>query len=158
MAGYTVFIVEDNGSKLQEIRAALRHEISGEPLTTSSIANAYRVMANADFDLVILDMTFEVSSELGSVAKESLAGIELLQYMGRMGLSVPVIVATQHTTFYTPELPGIDSIEKLDELLKELFPANYFTTVHVDLAGEVWKTELVSATRRALARGRGRAS
>ncbi len=51
-------------------------------------------------------------------------------------------------------MPDVDSIEKLDELLRDLFPKNYFTTVHVDLSGESWKEKLVDAAMRAVARGR----
>ena len=151
MTQYSVFIVEDNGTKLQEIRNALPEEFQEDCLDTPSIAWAYRALANRDFDLVILDMTFQVSNDPSNqLAKESLAGIELLQYMDRKGVTSPVIVATQHTAFHTPDLPGIESINQLDELLSDLFPVNYFTTVHVDLAGEGWKEQLAAAALQAV--------
>jgi len=150
---YEVLIVEDNATKQQEIINALPPAFRDRVLTTPSIANAYRSVANRPFDLVILDMTFQVSNEGGgAIAKESLAGVEVLQYMSRMRIRTPVIVATQHTNFHTAELPDIDSVEKLDELLTDLFPENYVTTVHVDLAGEEWKIRLAQAAESAVAR------
>ncbi|PQZ77361.1 MULTISPECIES: response regulator [unclassified Brevundimonas] len=150
---YQVLIVEDNLTKQQEIINALPPAFRDGVLPTPSIAAAYRSVANKRFDLVILDMTFQISNEGGgAIAKESLAGVEVLQYMSRMRIRTPVIVATQHTNFHTVELPGIDSIEKLDELLRDLFPENYVTTVHVDLSGEDWKQQLVSAAENALKR------
>lgn len=152
-AEYDVLIIEDNGSKLQEIRNALPPEFNA-PIANTSIAAAYRTVTTVPFHLVILDMTFQVSNEGGAaVAKESLAGVEVLQYMARKRLRTPVIVATQHTTFHTPELPDIDSIAKLDDLLSELFPNNYFRTVHVDLSGEAWKQQLAEAAIAAVQRG-----
>jgi CheY-like chemotaxis protein len=150
-----VYIVEDNASKLQEMINALPIVFRDRVMTSHAISNAYRVIANSEFDLIILDMTFQVSNEGGGqIAKESLAGVEVLQYMAAKRLDTPVIVATQHTTFRTRELPEIDSIEKLDGLLKDLFPGNYFTTVHVDLSGEAWKERLAAAAVQAVI-GRG---
>lgn len=152
---YDVLIIEDNGSKLQEIRNALPPGFREDPMTASSIANAYRAINGKPFHLVVLDMTFQISNEGGAaVAKESLAGVEVLQYMARKRLHTQVIVATQHTNFQTTELPGIDSIEKLDGLLSELFPNNYFRTVHVDLSGEAWKQQLADAAVAAVQRDR----
>lgn len=154
MKRYSVFVVEDNGTKLQEIKNALPAAFRHNVLDTPSIAWAYRALANTTFDLVILDMTFQVSNDAGNqLAKEALAGVELLQYMARKELEAPVIVATQHTSFHTPELPGIDSIDQLDELLRDLFPNNYFATVHVDLSGESWKAQLAAAATAAVTRG-----
>lgn len=148
---YEVLIVEDNATKQQEIINALPPAFREGVLATASIANAYRSVANKPFDLVILDMTFQISNEGGAaIAKESLAGVEVLQYMSRMRITTPVIVATQHTSFHTVELPDIDSIEKLDELLRDLFPDNYVATVHVDLSGEDWKPRLAAAAGNAI--------
>lgn len=153
---YEVLIVEDNLTKQQEIINALPPAFREGVLTTPSIANAYRSVANKPFDLVILDMTFQVSNEGGgAIAKESLAGVEVLQYMARMRIRTPVIVATQHTNFHTVELPDIDSIDKLDDLLRDLFPLNYVATVHVDLSGEDWKQRLAFAAENAIRKDQG---
>ncbi len=148
---YEVLIVEDNLTKQQEIINALPPAFRDGVLPAPSIAAAYRSVANKRFDLIILDMTFQISNEGGgAIAKESLAGVEVLQYMSRKRIKTPVIVATQHTNFHTVELPDIDSIEKLDALLSDLFPENYVTTVHVDLSGEEWKKRLAAAAENAL--------
>jgi CheY-like chemotaxis protein len=145
---YTVLIVEDNAVKKAEIEKALLATFSIDFHSTQSIAQAYRAIEGKSWDLIILDMNFQVSQSTGSgLAKEPLAGIELLQYLSRRKNRVPVIVATQHTVFSSSELPPIDSIEKLDNLLKRVFPENYRTTIYVNLVEEHWRAQLCSAVR-----------
>lgn len=151
MAGPSVLIVEDNATKRAEIEKALPPRFAFQVRSTPSIAQAYRALAGQTWDLVILDMTFQVSqSGGGELSKEALAGVELLQYMSRSRLSAPVIVATQHSSFPTPEIPGIDSIDKLHQLLADLFPANYRMTVQVDLSEEAWKARFQLAVSEVL--------
>ncbi len=146
-----VFIIEDNKSKLRELKGALPDSLEYGILETHSIAQAYRPLENRRWDLIILDMTFQVSLGAGNdIEKEALAGVEILQFISRKRIGVPVIVATQHTNFFSRITPGIDSIEKLDALLAKAFPRNYVATVHVDLAGEAWKGRFQAEVLRAL--------
>jgi CheY-like chemotaxis protein len=151
MSRVNVLIVEDNKTKRVEIEKALPPGIDFDVNSTPSIAQAYRALANKPWDIVILDMTFHVAQSAGQEsAKEALAGVEMLQFITQRRIAVPVVVATQHRVFSTPEMPGIDSIEKLDQLLQSLFPENYRGIVEVDLAEEGWKRDLQDAIRRAL--------
>jgi len=148
---YSVFIVEDNLTKREAIEKALPFLESVECDSTTSISAAYRAIDGRAWSLIILDMTFQISLGAGSAStKEALAGIELLQYMTRRQIKAPVIVATQHTSFSSPGLPTINSIETLHEILKDLFPANYRETVHIDLADDGWKTKLQLAVCKVL--------
>jgi CheY-like chemotaxis protein len=134
-----VLVVEDNATKQAEIESALS---DFDILSTRSISGAYRLIAGS-WDLIVLDMTFQVGQTRGHESvKEALAGIELLQYMAAQAINVPVVVATQHKSFTTPEMPDIDSIQKLDELLAEAFPENYRGIVEVDRFEESWKEKL----------------
>src|SRR5687767_3896574 len=103
----SVLIVEDNAGKRAEIERALPSRYDFDPLFAPSIAQAYRAIEKKPWDLIILDMTFQVAQTPGhESAKEALAGVELLQFMARRRVSVPVIVATQHSSFSSVEMPG----------------------------------------------------
>jgi CheY-like chemotaxis protein len=143
----SILVVEDNTTKRDEIERAVKgrwpqFDVAGAP----SIATAYRALDRRSWDLIILDMTFQVSQAGGGVVtSEPLAGIELLQFISKKRNRSPVIVATQHSSFTSPGLPGIDTIAKLDDFLKDLFPENYRGIILVDLTGEAWKGQLQAA-------------
>lgn len=147
-----VLIVEDNATKREEIeRALVVPGLTFEVLPVSSIANAYRALDTRTWDLIVLDMTFQVSQSVGNeISKEALAGVEILQFIARKRAKSPVIVATQHSSFVSPGLPGIDSIDKLHALLTKLFPRNYKRTVFVDLAGSQWRRQFQAAVAEVL--------
>lgn len=136
----SVFIIEDNATKRLELERALPAPFEYDVVHTPSISQAYQILSGKSWDLIILDMTFQVSFGAGnSIEKEALAGIEILQYMNRRMISSPVIVATQHSTFITPDYPAVNSISALDDVLRRLFYRNYRATVLVDLSEESWK-------------------
>lgn len=140
-----ILIIEDNYEKLAEISQVVTALTSSEIIHAATISAAYRTLEGTKCDLIILDMTFQISHRTDrSIAKESLAGIEILQYMAHRRISTPVIVATQHTHFLHPDIPGIDSIQKLDELLRSLFPRIYRGIIQVDLSETEWKKLLFS--------------
>jgi CheY-like chemotaxis protein len=152
---FSVLIVEDNATKCAEIRNCFKifPQLSQTFLieSTHSIASAYRVLEGKPWDLIILDMTFQAPLGSGNeIAKEALAGIELLQYMSKRRMKTPVIVATQHSSFSSTDMPGIDSIEKLHAVLSRLFPGNYRKIVQVDLAEKAWKGRLQTAVMEVL--------
>ena len=145
MASPNILIVEDNASKQVEIEKALS-ELRTQPLAVRTMIDAFRLVTERPWDLVILDMTFLVDRTIGSdSARQSMAGVELLQFMGRRRLTTPVIVATQHESFSSPELGEIEGIEALDALLREAFPRNYRHIVKVDQSEDRWKARLLEA-------------
>ncbi|SPP98327.1 response regulator [Bradyrhizobium vignae] len=147
----SVLIVEDNSSKADQISQIVKLQYLAEPEVVPTISGAYSVLDYRKWDLVILDMTFQVSSGLGqAVRKEALAGIELLQYMSAKRLHYPVIVATQHEVFSQGGGVSISSIEDLDRNLKKAFPVQYRGIVQVDLASSNWHLELIKTMRRVI--------
>jgi PleD family two-component response regulator len=147
----SVLVVEDNSSKADHISQIIKLGYDAEVEVVPTISGAYSVLDYRKWDLVILDMTFQVSSGLGhAVRKEALAGIELLQYMSAKRLYYPVIVATQHDFFSQGAGVNINSIEELDVNLKKAFPIHYRATVRVDLASSEWHQELTNAMRQVI--------
>lgn len=147
----SVLVVEDNSSKADQISQIVRRQYDADVEVVPTISGAYSVLDYRRWDLVILDMTFQVSSGLGhAVRKEALAGIELLQYMSAKRLHYPVIVATQHDFFSQGAGVSINSIEELDINLKKAFPAQYRAVVQVDLASSDWHQELTKTMRQVI--------
>ena len=143
---HAILIVEDNATKRVEIENALPRSLEYSVEWAQSIAQSYRALEGREWDLVILDMTFQVSQSFGKeIIKEPLAGIELLQYMSRRQIAAPVIVATQHSSFSSSDMSGIDTVDDLHELLLDLFPRNYRSIVRVDLSEETWKHDLAAS-------------
>jgi CheY-like chemotaxis protein len=144
-----VLIVEDNQGKLDAIERVIQPTLDCEVEEARSITQAFLQLRRTEYDLVILDMIFQGNMGAGQMAaKEALAGIEVMQYIVKRPYSPSVIVATQHDNFSTPELPDINSVFELDELLRESFPDIYRGVVRVVLAQEKWKEELTVLARR----------
>lgn len=140
-----VLIVEDNQHKAVTIGKLLQSSISNcETTLVGSIAVAYRTIEFKKPDGIILDMTFQASQGIDrDIRKETLAGIELLQFLNRKMIAIPVIVATQHTNFSNANLPMVHSIESLDKELALKFKRNHKGIVLVDLSTDEWKSQLV---------------
>jgi CheY-like chemotaxis protein len=144
-----VLIVEDNAEKSKAIETIIRSQFTGRIDFAQTISSAYSQLEHHNWDLVILDMTFQVSQGLGqAVRKEALAGLEILQFMTSKNLSYPVIVATQHSSFSQVGLISLSSVEELHSLLLETFPEIYRETITVDLTTNEWHAALLSAAKR----------
>jgi CheY-like chemotaxis protein len=144
-----VLIVEDNAEKSKAIETIIRSQFTGRIDFAQTISSAYSQLEHHNWDLVILDMTFQVSQGLGqAVRKEALAGLEILQFMTSKNLSYPVIVATQHSSFSQVGLISLSSVEELHSLLSEAFPEIYRETITVDLTTNEWHAALLNAAKR----------
>jgi CheY-like chemotaxis protein len=145
-----ILIVEDNAAKQAAITRLLQREFDAEVEAVASILAAYPNLTKQTWDLVILDMAFQVFGQSSSGDNQALAGLELLQYMSSKEISFPVIVATQHGHFSQPGYLSISSIEELDEVLTNSFPRIYRGVVSVDLASESWHHDFIVKVRSAL--------
>jgi DNA-binding NtrC family response regulator len=142
-----VLIVEDNAEKSELLETILRSEFKGQIDFAQTISGAYSQLEHHKWDLVILDMTFQISQGLGqAVRKEALAGLEILQFMSSKNLTYPVIVATQHSVF--SGVINLASVEELHALLSETFPEIYRETIRVDLTTTDWHATLLNAAKR----------
>jgi CheY-like chemotaxis protein len=148
---HRILIVEDNKAKQERIANIIQASYPASIEFVFTISSAYAILEHRRWDLVVLDMTFQISQGIGqAVQKEALAGIELLQYMVAKGLKYPVIVATQHDVFSHGGWMTFSSISELDRSLAEAFPGIYKSTVRVDLANSDWHEDLLAAVQRVL--------
>lgn len=137
-----VLLVEDNDQKARQIQELL-NEFSPEILFhAKSLRATYPALERGGWTVVILDMTLHASEgQWASSAKESLAGLEVLQAISASQDQCRVIVATQHDIFRQEPL-YFQSVAELDSALGEWFAENYAGIVRVTLGREEWKSQL----------------
>jgi CheY-like chemotaxis protein len=145
-----VLIIEDNTLKEARMKDVLRSIPQLEFTVCRSIKAAYPAVELQQWDLILLDMSFQVTQDKGTAVKNKpLAGRQILQFMRARNLTRPVIVVTQHGSFFEGST-SIESIVDLDMKLRKYFPGIYQSTVHVDLASDNWHHELIAQAKRAI--------
>jgi CheY-like chemotaxis protein len=143
-----VLIIEDNALKEARMIEALRAVHDIDFTVCRSIKAAYPLLDQQEWDLVLLDMSFQVNQDLGTeIKKKPLAGRQILQFMRAREMEQPVIVVTQHASFFEGQTM-ILSIDELDRKFKRYFPHVYKSTVFIDLATDAWHEVLVVEARR----------
>jgi CheY-like chemotaxis protein len=147
-----VLVVEDLEAKFKAVRLLIFQEFGIEPEWARSVSAAYGVV-DQNWDLILLDMNFSVSDETYNkhVDKAAVAGIELLQFMSAQGILAPIVVITAHDSFSQSTTLEIDSIEALDELLRDSFADVYKGAVKVEYTTSDWHVELLDLIRPMLA-------
>ena len=149
-----ILIIEDNKLKEARMRNVLDSmtDFQFEYLVCPSIKVAYPALDRKDkhWNLVLLDMSFQVNQDLGKETKKKpLAGREVLQFMRAGQLKSPVIVVTQHSSF-VDGATVINSVDELDKKFGKYFPEIYRSTISIDLAVDSWHAVLISEVRKAL--------
>lgn len=144
-----VLIVEDSKDKLARIETllAVRLGYSMNDLNrVTTLSGFYGFVRGTPPELVILDMTFEVSDAKGASSKQDAAGLEVLQSFLSRGYNTPIIVTTQHEEFHHKGIM-IKSSAELEAMLARVFPDNFVGLVKVDLASTDWEEDLVRLLR-----------
>jgi CheY-like chemotaxis protein len=98
-----ILLVEDEGPKRNNIIRALRTIVSGATTAQArSVSSAIAHLRSATPDLILLDMslpTFDIGPGEPGGRPQGFGGIEVLRYIDRFGLKVPVIVVTAYEAF-----------------------------------------------------------
>src|SRR5262249_7603578 len=144
-----VLIIEDNALKEARMKEVLSSIPNMKFTVCRSIKAAVPLLEVEEWDLILLDMSFQVNQEGAEAKKKPLAGRQILQFMRAREIKRPVIVVTQNTTFSEGHTV-IASIPDLDIKLKKYFPGIYRATVFVDLATDSWHEELITQSKRSI--------
>lgn len=121
-----ILIVEDNELKFKRILATIESCGSHTVTRTKNLKTTLANIRFGGFELMFLDMAFEVlSNQSQSATLHALAGLQVLQYLNRSSSRIPVVVVTQHSSFHQPGTPAIPDIKSLDLRLCEAFPTIY---------------------------------
>lgn len=151
-----ILIVEDSNDKLARIEAILINRLNvnlGDINRAATLSGFYGFVRGTPPDVVILDMTFDVSDSRGASSKQDAAGLEVLQSFSSLGLKTPIVVTTQHEEFHHKGM-AIRSSKELNSMLARIFPANFVGLVKVDLAAREWEDDLVEMFKTARNRAR----
>lgn len=146
-----VLIVEDQREKSQVIRdCLLEADHDFDIVETDTIVIAGHLLTSGEpLTGIVLDLSFPRTQQtMNQQARPYLAGLEILQQLNEMRLEYPVIVATQHDSFFSTKYGDFESTEELIEVLQDAFPNNFKQLIEVDLGGTGWRTALIAAARR----------
>ena len=146
-----ILIVEDQKEKSRGIKECLAEALpQHEVVETDTIVVAGQLISSGlEWSGIVLDLSFRRSQRVPShLNRPILAGLEILQQLNEMRLKWPVIVATQHPSFYSTKYGDFESTDALRDMLTKAFPRNFRQLIEVDFGGTKWRTSLVEATKR----------
>lgn len=96
-----------------------------------------------DFDLLILDMSFEVHGAVSEdLAFNGLAGLHVLQFMWISEIELPTIIFTSHDNYSDPDFGEIKGIEELNNHTKRIFGDLVLGCVKMSLDENEWNNKL----------------
>lgn len=138
-----ILIVEDQADKKDNIEQYLLDNFSDVSVNDCcSLRGALKeVVTNPTYDLILLDMSmpnFDPSEAYYDDSPESYAGRELMEQMRLRGISIPVIVVTQYSSFEG----GSVALDGLSEMFSDQFSDFYKGCIYYNSATENWKSEL----------------
>jgi CheY-like chemotaxis protein len=147
-----ILLVEDEEPKRKNIIRALARIIPGGSTSQArSVSSAIKHLRSATPDLILLDMslpTFDIGPGEPGGRPQGFGGIEVLRYIDRFGLLVPVIVVTAYEAF-AREGRQID-LDSLKSQLKTAHPRTFRGVVFYNSLLGAWSEELARAIRDAV--------
>jgi CheY-like chemotaxis protein len=139
-----VLVVEDEDPKRRNVLLALREVLpEAEPTEARSVSAAIQQLRSTRPKLMLLDMslpTFDVAAGEPGGRPQGFGGIEVLRYLDRFGLNVPVIVVTAYEAF-SREGKQID-LTSLEAQLSKAHPDSFCGIVLYNPTFDQWRSEL----------------
>ena len=135
-----VIIVDDQEYKRADLKSFAKELACNVDVTlVSDYRPAMTHLTHFNFDLLVLDMSFETSKGVGDeTVFQGLAGLQILQHMRRLELEVPTILVTSHTDFNDQSGLEINGLDNLNHYLKKSFGDVFLGAVLYDSSGK-WK-------------------
>jgi CheY-like chemotaxis protein len=147
-----ILLVEDNEPKRRNIIRALGRIISGVSTSQArSVSSAIAHLRSATPDLILLDMslpTFDIGPGEPGGRPQGFGGIEVLRYIDRFRLKVPVIVVTAYEAFARGGTQ-ID-LDALRSQLETAHPRTFRGVVFYNSLLGAWSEELAKAVLEAV--------
>ncbi|NBB16589.1 response regulator [Caulobacter sp. SLTY] len=139
-----ILVVEDEDPKRANILAALSNQFpSFQPKIARSVSSAIKFLREEVPELILLDMslpTFDIGPQESGGRPQGFGGIEVLRYIDRFELDVPVIVVTAYEAFAKAG-QQID-LNGLANQLSDAHPVNFRGIVYYNSVFEAWREEL----------------
>lgn len=145
---FKVLLIEDDDGKRQSVKTCLEREIEkAERVPKMAFANSVRSaitqLDESKFDLIVADMslpTFDIGSREAGGTPRAFGGIEVFEYLERIGCSTPVLVVTSYPVISD----GSTSVkfEDLGSRLRREFPETFKEIIYFDSAYSEWDRAL----------------
>lgn len=137
-----LLIIEDNHSKLNELKKFIKHNY---PVGTIHDALSYtaglRRIYDEEWDVILLDMSlpiYDMNQQDAGGDKKPVAGKEIMKRMLHKNIIVPTVVVTQFDTFGESGIT-IDSLNKeFENTMKEIWKGT------VNYGNATWTNDLKS--------------
>ena len=144
-------LIDDQQAKWDGVSKFFGEHYPHDGLTwIKNFRQAQNQLTQIHYDLLILDMTFEVH---GSVAEDlrfnGLAGLHVLQFMWRSKLKIPTIICTSHENYSDPDFGIIRGVAELDRYVRQVFGDVVLGCVLMVPDEDVWHREMKSMVDRA---------
>lgn len=140
-----IALAEDEDSKREKIKAFLGETYPQAVIIESrSVRGTTKaIRAGPCPDLLLLDMslpTFDIAAGEPGGRPQGFGGIEVVRYLARDDLHLPIIIITQH-----PAIPKDGELIKLSEvgnMVRQEAPANYQGLIYYNTLTGIWRGEL----------------
>ena len=143
-------IVEDDENKRKQISEFLKSEIPDIYIAErKSYQSGLKEILKGNIDLILLDMsmpTYDISSTEAGGRPRPFAGRDILRYMDRKKIKVPVIIVTQFETF--GEAEETISLSELQTMMEKNHTNTYKGTVYYNASLNSWKDDLKNVSYR----------
>ncbi|MFL1873620.1 hypothetical protein ACIKT0_00045 [Hansschlegelia beijingensis] len=142
-----VVLAEDEDSKRDKIKAFLLSSVPGlDIIETRSVRGTTKLFRLGPMpDLLLLDMslpTFDIAAGEPGGRPQGFGGLEVVRYLERDGLRVPIIVVTQHPAF--PKDGNLVDLAGVQDMVKKEAPSNYRGLIYYNTLTGTWQPELLA--------------
>lgn len=141
-----LLLAEDEDSKRERLKAFLSDALAGWSVQeTKSVRSTIDALRQQTPSILILDMslpTFDIAAGEPGGRPQGFGGIEVVRYLERDGLAVPIIVVTQHPAI--PKDGQMIPLAGIEQMVMEESPSNFKGLVYYNTLTGGWKGELLS--------------
>ena len=146
-----IALAEDEDSKREKIRAFVSKTfVSAEISETRSVRATTRLFRTSarTIDLLLLDMslpTFDIAAGEPGGRPQGFGGIEVVRYLKKDGISVPIIVITQHPAIARDE--ELIDLDRIGEMVRMEAPLDYKGLIYYNTLTGQWRDQLEALIR-----------
>lgn len=138
-----ILIVDDDMVKINKIEEVILNKFKIDQINRKySYQSGIKEILSVAYDLILLDMsmpTFDITYKDNGGQLKEFAGKDIMRYMKRKKVMIPVIVITQY------DILG-DKATRLSDIMIELeakYGDFYVGTIYYDVMIENWKADLL---------------
>ena len=146
-----ILLIEDNKGKASLLGDAVMEAFQNisRPKVAETVSMGTYLLNTSEWGGLVLDLAFQRARGIKeSVDKPQLAGVKILQHLNQRRLDIPVIVATQHSSFTDTEFGDFSGAGELADLLGRAFPRNFKGLLEIDITTDSWKSQFIKLIKR----------